>query len=93
MLAGDAVAAEAGIRIAEGSPAQLMDEPMEGAVGSRLAHALLAQGRVDEAAGASGVEQDLTGSAGTRVLWLSASAKVEAVRSNAELALARATKL
>jgi tetratricopeptide (TPR) repeat protein len=67
-----------------------MDEPLEAAVGSRLAHALLAQGRFDEAAGALGVEEDPTGSVGTRVLWLSASAKVEADRSNAELALARA---
>ena len=90
MLAGDAVAAEAGIRIAEGSAARWMDESVEAAVGSRLAHALLAQGRYDEAAGALGVEEDLTGSVGTRVLWLSASAKVESRRSEAELALARA---
>ena len=56
MLAGDAVAAEAGIRIAEGSTARPMDEPVESAVGSRLAHALLVQGRYEEAAAALGVE-------------------------------------
>jgi len=50
----------------------------------------VAQGRYDEAAGALGVEENLTGSVGTRILWLSASAKVEARRSNAELALAHA---
>ncbi len=90
MLAGDPVAAEAGIRIAEGSAARRIDEPIEAAVGSRLAHALLAQGRDDEAAGALGTEEDFRGSVGTRVLWLSASAKVAAKGSDDDLALAYA---
>ncbi len=49
MLAGDAVAAEAGIRIVEGSAAAPVGEPVEAAVGSRLAHSLCAQGRYEEA--------------------------------------------
>jgi Flp pilus assembly protein TadD len=37
-----------------------------------------------------GREEDISGSVGTRVLWLSASAKVHARRSDTELAVARA---
>jgi len=83
MLAGDAVAAEAGIRIAEGG-SKPWNEPVEGAYGSRLAHALCRQGRYEDAAEVlQAVDEDLTHQqVGTRVLWLSAAGKVDARRSD-----------
>jgi class 3 adenylate cyclase/tetratricopeptide (TPR) repeat protein len=91
MLAGDAVAAEAGIRIVEGHAAAQSDQRVEAAVGSRLAHSLYGQGRYEEAGQSLlASRQDPGERVGTRVLWLSASAKVAARRSDDDLALAHA---
>jgi tetratricopeptide (TPR) repeat protein len=84
-LAGDHAAAEREFRVGYANAIELGDRGFQSTVAAELAHALVAQGKLDEAEAftkeseESGAEDDLV----TQVMWRTAQARILAARERA----------